>query len=47
MLINSGTTGNYILAQECTPRRIKIEKEQEGTELTMADGANMKKLGRV
>ena len=27
MLIDFGATGNYILAQECAARRIKIEKE--------------------
>ena len=47
MLISSGATGNYISAQECTARRIKIEKEQGGKELTMADVSNMKTLGRV
>ena len=47
MLIDSGATGNYISAQECAARRIKIEREQEGKELTMADGSSMKTLGRV
>ena len=45
MLIDSGATGNYISAQECIARRIKIEKEQEGKELTMVDGSRVKTLG--
>ena len=47
MLIDLGTTGNYISAQECATRRIKIEKEQGGKELTMADRSSVKTLGRV
>ena len=47
MLIDSGATGNYISAQECTARRIKIEKEQGGKELTMANGSSVKTIGRV
>ena len=35
MLIDSGATGNYVSAQECTARKIKIEKEKNGKELTM------------
>ena len=38
MLIDSGMTGNYVSAQECVARKIKIEKEKNGKELTMADG---------
>ena len=41
------STGNYISAQECTTRRIKIEKEQGGKKLTMANGSSVKTLGRV
>ena len=47
MLIDSGATGNYISAQKCAARRIKIEKEQEDKELTMADGSSVKTFGRV
>ena len=47
MLIDSGATGNYILAQECIARRINIDREQGGKELTMADGSSVKTLGRV
>ena len=47
MLIDLGAIGNYISAQECATRRIKIEKEHGGKELTMADGSNVQTLGRV
>ena len=47
MLINSGATGNYVSAQECTTRKIKIKKEKNGKELTMADGSKVKTIGRV
>ena len=47
MLIDSGTTGNYVSAQECIARKIKIEKEKNGKELTMADGSKVKTIGRV
>ena len=45
MLIDLGAIGNYISAQECATRRIKIEKEQGGKELMMADGSSVKTLG--
>ena len=47
MLIDSGATGNYVSAQECAARKIKIEKEKNGKELTMADGSKVKTIGRV
>ena len=47
MLIDLGTIGNYISAQECTARRVKIEREQGGKELMMVDGSNVKTLGQV
>ena len=47
MHIDSGVTGNYISAQECAARGIKVEKEQGGKELTIADGSSVKTLGRV
>ena len=47
MLIDLGATGNYVSAQECTMRGIKIEKEKDGKELTMADGSKVKTIGRV
>ena len=45
MLIDSGATGNYVSAQECTAR--KIEKEENGKELTMADGSKVKTISQV
>ena len=47
MLIDLGATGNYVSAQECVARNIKIEKEKNGKELIMADGSKVKTLGRV
>ena len=47
MLIDWGATSKYISAQECTARRIKIERGQGGKELTMANGSSVKTLGRV
>ena len=47
MLIDLGATGNYVSAQECTARKIKIEKEKNGKEPTMADGSKVGTIGRV
>ena len=47
MLIDSSTTGNYVSAQECVVRKIKIEIEKNGKELTMADGSKVITIGRV
>ena len=47
MLIESGAIGNYVSAQECAARKIKIEKEKNGKELTMADGFKVSTIGRV
>ena len=47
MLIDSGATENYVSAQECAARKIKIEKEKNGKELPMADGSKVKTIGRV
>ena len=38
VLVDSGSTGNYIDARECTAQRIKIEAEDQAEELKMADG---------
>ena len=45
MLINSGATGNYVSAQEYVARKIKIEKEKNGKELTRSDGSKVKTIG--
>ena len=47
VLVDSGSTGNYIDARECTARRIKIEAEDQLEELKMADGTVVKAEGRV
>ena len=38
VLVDSGSTGNYIDARKCIARRIKVEAEDKPEELKMADG---------
>ena len=47
MFTDSGATSNYISAQECIARKTKIEREQGGKALKMADGCSVKTLGRI
>ena len=47
VLVDSGSTGNYIDARECAARRMKIEAEDQPEELKMADGTVVKTEGRV
>ena len=47
MLINLGVTGTYVSAQEYAVRKLKIEKEENGKELTIADGSKVSTIGRV
>ena len=47
LLVDSGSTGNYIDAQECIARGIKVEAEDHVEELKMADGTMVKIKGRV
>ena len=47
VLIDSGSTDNYIDARECTARKIKIQKEDQAKELKMADGSMVKTEGQV
>ena len=47
VLVDSGSTGNYIDARECTARRTKIEAEEKPEELKMADGTMVKIEGLV
>ena len=47
VLIDSGSTGNYIDARECAARKIKIQKEDQAEELKMADGSMVKTEGQV
>ena len=46
VLVDSGSTGNYIDARECAARRIKIEVEDQAEKLKMADGTMVKTEGR-
>ena len=45
--MDSGSTGNYIDAQECIARGIKVEAEGQAEELKMADGTVVRIEGRV
>ena len=45
--MDSGSTGNYIDAQECAARGMKIEAEDKSEELKMADGTVVQTEGRV
>ena len=47
VLIDSGSTKNYIDARECAARKIKIEKEEQAEELKMVDGSMVKMEGQV
>ena len=47
MLIDSGSTGNYIDARECAARKLKIQKEDTAEELKMADGSVVQTEGQV
>ena len=47
VLVDSGSTGNYSDARECTARGIKIEVEDKPEELKMADGTMVQTEGRV
>ena len=47
MLIDSGSTGNYVSAQTCTMLGIHIEEEPTNEELQLADGSPVTTQGRV
>ena len=47
ILVDSGSTGNYIDARECTDRKLQIQKEDTAEELRLADGSTIKTEGRV
>lgn len=47
ILIDSGSTGNYISTQVCTAHGIKIEKDKYPDRLTVADGTTIKTDGKV
>ena len=45
VLVDSGSTGNYIDARECTTHGIKVEAEDHVEELKMAYGSVVKTKG--
>ena len=47
VLVDFGSTGNYIDARECTARRIRVEAEDQAEKLKMADGTMVITEGRV
>ena len=47
ILIDSGSTGNFISAQVCTASRLKVEEDPDPEELTLADGSRSQTEGRV
>ena len=47
VLVDSGSTGNSMDAQECPARGIKIEAEDKPEELKIADGIVVQTEGRV
>ena len=47
VLVDAGSTGNYIDAREYAAHGIKIEAEDQVIELRMADGTMVKTEGRV
>ena len=47
ILIDSGSTGNYVNAQVCTVCRLRVEKDPDPEELTLADGSKGRTEGRV
>ena len=47
VLVDLGSTGNYIDARECTTRGMKIVAEDQMEELKMADEIVIKIEGRV
>ena len=47
LLIDSGSTGNYISANVCTVNKLEIEEDPYPDQLTMADGSQVKTMGRV
>ena len=45
--MDSGSTGNYIDAQECAVRKLQVENEEAVEELRLANGSTVKTEGRV
>ena len=47
VLLDSGSTGNFVSAQMCIAQKWKIEKDDYDEELKMADGTTVTTAGRV
>ena len=47
VLLDSGSTGNFVSTRICTERKIPIEKDAHPEELKMADGSEVTIEGRV
>ena len=47
LLIDSGSTGNYISAHVCTVNKLRKEDDPYPDQLTMADGSQVETTGRV
>ena len=47
VLVDSGSTSNYIDAEECTARGIKIDVEDQAKQLKMAHRTMVKTEGQV
>ncbi len=47
ILLDSGSTGNFVSAQVCTALKLKIEKDEAPEELSLADGSMTQTEGRV
>ena len=47
ILVDSGSTRNYIDARECTVRKLQIQNDEAAEELRLADGSTVKTEGRV
>ena len=46
MLLDSGFTRNFVLAQTCTTLGLRIEEEPENNELPLGDGSPVTTQGR-
>ena len=47
ILLDSGSTGNFVGAQTCTQMKLKVEDDTHAEELKMADGTTIKTQGKV
>ena len=45
ILVDSGSTGNYSVAQECVVKKLQIQNEEVAEELRLVDGSTVKKDG--